>query len=241
MRIAFSTGAGISVPSGIRPYRGTGGIYTENPELEQSLTAANWHTSPSKVLAACDKMRDAIDLCVPNAAHHAIARLQDYHDVTVITQNVDDLHNEAGSRNVIELHGNLWQYVCSECGNWADKDQIIESGVLPKYCEFCPDEDFALMRPNVVLFGENLTPGSMADALLAIESADVIVSVGTSASVQPASFLLDLANERAYMGECKFYHLSLDRPEANLWKAVFVQGSAEITVPALCEKLEKLK
>jgi NAD-dependent deacetylase len=214
-KIVFSTGAGISVPSGIPPYRGTGGIYTDNPELEQALTANNMFYARSQVLNAIEKMKSIVDACKPNAAHVAIAELEQYHDVTVITQNVDNFHLLAGSSKVLELHGNLY------------RERIDEI-----------DEDE--MRPDVVLFGELLPEDIFHEAVLAVENADVVVAVGTSATVYPAASLLDIANDRAYLEgpKFKFYYLSLDAPEAYFGFAKIQLGSADVLVPDMCEYLK---
>lgn len=214
-KIVFTTGAGISVPSGIRPYRGVGGIYTENPELEQLLTSHNYNVMQARVLAAIEEMKDLLRDCFPNAAHFAIAELEAYHDVLVITQNVDNLHIEAGSSpdRVVELHGNIHRQR--------------------------PDDDGEL-RPDVVLFGENLPDGLFVRAANAIEDADVVVAIGTSGDVSPANMLLDIANDRAYRRECKFYYINLDKPEVYVPFAKMIHESAETAVPTLCEQLKEL-
>lgn len=211
-KIVFSTGAGISVPSGIPPYRGTGGIYTENPELEQMLDASKLAHSRSRVFDAVAKMRSIVDQCKPNAAHYAISELQDHHDVTVITQNVDGFHIAAGSKTVLELHGNLY------------REHFDDDGP----------------RPSVVLFGEDLPAGVFNDALLAVENSDVFIAVGTSGTVWPAATLLDVANDRKYMEgpNFKFFFINADRPEINLPFARLALGSADELVPDLCEYLK---
>jgi NAD-dependent deacetylase len=215
VKIVFTTGAGISVPSGISAYRGKEGIYTKNPGLEQSLTADNMRYYPERVKAAIQKMRDSIALGKPNAAHHAIVQLEHYHDVLVITQNVDGYHKKAGSTKVIELHGNIWE----------EYDDPYHRGQK---------------RPNVVLFEEDLPEGAFNKALTAVEDADVVVAVGTSGTVYPAVHLLKSANNKAKVVKTPFYYLSMDHPETRLQYAEKRFGSADVTVPALCEELKSL-
>lgn len=210
-RIVFTTGAGISVPSGIPPYRGTGGIYTENPQLEQLLHAKNLNTQYQKIVDGIDAMKAIIESCAPNKAHYAIAELEHYHDITVITQNVDDFHNQAGSTNVIELHGNI------------HKTRLHTDGDP---------------RPDVVLFGEDLNNDLFMAAMNAVENADVIVAVGTSGDVAPANQILDIANDKAFHHECAFYYIAIDKPEMYLPFAYQILLSAEYSVPTLCETLK---
>lgn len=233
MKIAFTTGAGISVPSGIPPYRGTGGIYTENPQLEYELTATNWVKNRKSIYDHVDQVRTLLKDKEPNAAHTAIAQLEEHFDVTVITQNIDNLHYRAGSRNVIELHGNIFCLRCPDCG------QIFEEA--PWGSIECPMCEGVEVRPSVVLFGEDLPPGAFNEALLAVENADVVVAIGTSGTVWPAASLLEIANERAYQEKSNFafFYLSVDKPEMYLPFAKAIYGSAEITVPELCRELKE--
>lgn len=210
-RIVFFTGAGISVPSGLPTYRGTNGIYTKNPELPQQLTYDNWLTHPEVVLEATARMRELVEVAAPNPAHLAIAKLEENLacNVVVVTQNVDNLHTAAGSTVVHELHGNLFKYKTDPVGT----------------------------RSTAVLFGENLDGDVWDAAEEAVQSADVVVAVGTSGDVIPAAYLLDQANENAHRKKCKFYYLSLDPPERYLPFPEKLYGSAEVIVPYLCKHL----
>lgn len=169
MNIVFITGAGISAPSGIRTYRGEGGLWTENPELENKLNFHNLHRKDIKSLITqySKESREMMKDAQPNAAHIAIAQLEVKHNVTVITQNVDGLHTKAGSTNVIEMHGNIWR----------DKTD--------------PD---GFERPDVVMFGENLNGEDWDRAELAVGLADYVYIVGTSAVVWPVANLFEIAS-----------------------------------------------
>lgn len=233
MKIVFNTGAGISVPSGIPCYRGPNGIYTKNPELEQSLTAEVYAKNPLQVFNAIVNMQELISKTQPNAAHIAIAELEKYHDVTVITQNVDNLHNVAGSTNVIELHGNIFFLKCLDCG------QIFQEAPWGSIgCFICEGIN---LRPNVVLFGEDLPADAFKKAYSAVADADVIVTVGTSGDVTPANTFLDLANDRAYHHKAKFYYINLDKPLMYVPFAQMIFESAEIAVPNLYDALKIFK
>lgn len=209
MKIVFTTGAGISVPSGIPPYRGTGGIYTENPDLEQLLTIETYRQNPQLVIAQIEKVRKQLSDKKPNPAHYAIAELEAYFEVTVITQNIDFLHKQAGTTDLLELHGNIYTSKLDENGH---------------------------ARPTAVLFGEDLPADVYQEAVYAMENADVIVAVGTSGTVAPASYLLDIANDRAYMEKIPFYYLSVDPPERYLPFSMQQLESADISVPRLCNQ-----
>lgn len=222
-RIVFSTGAGISVPSGIPPYRGKGGIY-EDSEVENKVSAHTFNTARYVVEKHIVEMQNKIKNCQPNAAHLAIAELEKDHDVTVITQNIDNLHILAGSTNVIELHGNIFKTRMTErtIFNMMDEDWVTEE------------------RPDVVLFGENIDAEKWRKAWAATEDSDVFIAIGTSASVWPARDLLDMANDRKYIQSIPFLFMSTDAPPQDLHFATFVEGSAEITVPEVCKQINVL-
>lgn len=211
-KIVFLTGAGISAPSGIATYRGKDGIYTNQPELESLLNVKNLSGARQKELFEYTTgLRDYIAEREPNAAHHAIAALQSDHEVLVVTQNIDNLHIRAGSTDVIELHGNLF------------RDVERPTGVI---------------RPDVVFFGEYLTAGLMDRALDSLLRAEIIVAIGTSATVYPAATLMELASEQAFFKkDCSFYVLGMEPPEMHLPYSKFVEGSCDETLPRLIAAL----
>ena len=222
--IVFFTGAGISVPSGIPPYRGKGGLY-EDPNIENIVSYNTWCLHPEIVIDHVENMKEKVSSCQPNAAHYAIAELEKLHDVTVITQNIDDLHIKAGSTKVFELHGNIFR-------TRPETKTSTENGFITV--------EVTIDRPDVVLFGENLDQALWHKAWAATEAADVFISVGTSAQVWPARDLLDIANDRKYIEHVPFLFLSMDPPPQDLHFATFVEGSAEVTVPQVCEQIDVL-
>jgi NAD-dependent deacetylase len=151
-------------------------------------TPTAFATDPKLVWEFYNWRRDLVSRAEPNPAHHALAALERRGPgLTLITQNVDRLHQRAGSRNVLELHGNLDDVRCTGCGRTSDRTGVVLPA-LPR-CEHCG----ALVRPAVVWFGEPLPPGVWAAAQDAVLRADVLLVVGTSAVVYPAAGLVPAA------------------------------------------------
>jgi NAD-dependent deacetylase len=180
-RIAVMTGAGVSADSGIPTFRGAGGLWREY-RAEELATPEAFRRDPRLVWEWYEWRRGLIRDASPNAAHEAIARLE---DAAIVTQNVDDLHARAGSRDVIELHGNIFRVRCVREGN--PRLHIDAFDEMPPHCE-CG----ALLRPDVVWFGETLPQDSIARAVDAIRSADLLLVIGTSGVVYPAAGFVTL-------------------------------------------------
>jgi NAD-dependent deacetylase len=183
-RVAVLTGAGVSAESGIPTFRdGVTGLW-EQFDVETLASPAGFRADPARVWAWYADRRRAMDAALPNAAHLAIAELERrVPDFTLMTQNIDHLHQRAGSRDVIELHGSIHRARCSACRvhdlSW-DAD-----GPLPPRCPACG----GLLRPDVVWFGELLPQELVHQAAIAAIRADVFLSVGTSGLVEPAASL----------------------------------------------------
>jgi NAD-dependent deacetylase len=173
------TGAGISVASGLRPYRGKGGLWDEQPELEELATAEGLARDPHGVWRAFGPMRRIAKEAQPNAAHFALAKLEERVPLAILTQNVDGLHQRAGSKNVVELHGTLFETKCDRCGRVRPDDVPHETAPT---CE-CG----ALERLKVVLFDEALDVDVERAARDAIRGCDLFVAIGTSGTVYPAA------------------------------------------------------
>ena len=186
-RIVAFTGAGISVESGIPTFRGPEGLWRRF-RAEDLATAGAFERNPTLVWEWYDSRRQAMAIAQPNAGHHALASLERRApEFTLITQNIDGLHDRAGSRNVLKLHGDIWTVRCTGCGRESQDDRTPLPD-LPPRCE-CG----ALLRPAVVWFGEFLPPGVWSKAEHASARADVFLIVGTSAVVHPAAGLIDVA------------------------------------------------
>lgn len=181
-KLIVLTGAGMSADSGLSTFRDSGGLW-EGYDIEEVATIDGWNRNPEQVLDFYNKRRKQAAEAAPNNGHLALAELEDFFDVTVITQNVDDLHERAGSTNVIHLHGMLRQARSSD-----DPDLVTDIGAS----EISPGdkaEDGSLLRPNVVWFGEPVPMISAAADY--VQTAEIFVVIGTSLVVYPAASLTD--------------------------------------------------
>ncbi len=178
------TGAGVSAESGVPTFRGEEGLWRRH-RADELATPTAFRRDPLLVWEWYDWRRRLIDQCRPNPAHHTLASMEQALNVfTLITQNVDGLHQAAGSNNVLELHGNIWRLRCTAC-NHVCEDHRVPLPDLPPPCPQCGQ----LLRPDVVWFGESL-PGEILDtAWAAAERCRTILVIGTSATVQPAASL----------------------------------------------------
>lgn len=179
--IVVLTGAGISADSGLKTFRDSGGLW-EGHSIDDVATIDGWVRDKKKVLEFYNKRREQASLAKPNAAHTAITDLQEKYLVSVITQNVDDLHEQAGTTNVVHLHGML-----REARSENDPDLIIDIGSNPiRMGDLASDG--TQLRPNVVWFGE---PVPMIEVAAEIAmKADIFIVIGTSLAVYPAAGLI---------------------------------------------------
>jgi NAD-dependent deacetylase len=193
-RITVVTGAGISAASGVPTFRGAGGLW-RNYSAEQLATPEAFRRDPKLVWEWYEWRRERIATCLPNAAHEVLAawslRLPGF---SLVTQNVDGLHERAGTRNVIRFHGSIWEVLCwqgcpSSPGRW--RDDRVPLSELPPPCPHCD----GILRPGIVWFGEGIDPDILERATDAAKC-DLFMSVGTSAVVYPAAGLLIEARSR---------------------------------------------
>jgi NAD-dependent deacetylase len=185
--VAVLTGAGISAESGVPTFRGPGGLWRQY-RPEELATPEAFRRDPRLVWEWYDWRRQRIAQARPNAGHEALVRLERSKPrFWLITQNVDGLHERAGSRRVIKLHGDIWLVRCVACGR-EQRDERVPLPELPPRCA-CG----GLLRPGVVWFGEALPPGAWEAAEQAVREAEVLLVVGTSAVVYPAAGLIPLA------------------------------------------------
>jgi len=182
-RITVLTGAGISAESGVPTFRGSGGIW-RNYQVTDVATPQAFARDPELVWEFYNWRRDLISKVTFNLGHEALVKLEKHvNDFTLITQNVDGLHREAGSRRLLEIHGNLWEVKCTQC-DLVTMDRSQNMGTLPK-CSKCG----GLLRPHVVWFGESLDPDIIRKAIEASQNCECMLIVGTSGVVQPAASL----------------------------------------------------
>lgn len=187
-KIVILTGAGISAESGIQTFRDGGGLW-ENHPVEQVATPEGFAADPVLVHRFYNLRRAALSAVAPNAAHIALARLQSEFagQVTLVTQNVDDLHERGGSSDVIHMHGELLSAFCSACNHrWRQAEDLT----VETLCPACQTRGGP--RPDIVWFGE--MPYQMDRIERALESCDLFVSIGTSGAVYPAAGFVQLAH-----------------------------------------------
>lgn len=180
--VVFFSGAGCSAESGVPTFRGPDGLW-RNHRPEDLATPRAFSRDPNLVWEWYNWRRGLIARCQPNPAHIVAARLADrFNTATVITQNVDALHQLAGAADVIELHGSIWELRCTGCGA-SRIDRTADLDPLPPVCESCG----SLFRPGVVWFGESLPMDALQRTQAAMERCDLLFVVGTSAVVYPAA------------------------------------------------------
>jgi len=188
--IAVLTGAGISAESGVPTFRGAGGLW-RSFRPEDLATPEAFQRDPRLVWEWYNWRRELVAKAKPNPGHEALANLEARKaKFTLITQNVDGLHDSAGSKNILKLHGDIWRVRCTRCArSWSDRNvPLVE---LPPRCE-CG----ATARPDIVWFGEPLPSGAWNQAWQAVRSAELLFVIGTSGIVYPAADLVPLALEQ---------------------------------------------
>lgn len=187
-RVVVFTGAGVSAESGLATFRGAGGLW-EGHRVEEVATPEAFARDPLLVWRFYAMRRENARKAQPNPGHKAIAQLEElFPSVVVVTQNVDGLHQRAGSKRVLELHGSLWRIRCASCGQ-ERREERVPLPQLPPRCALCG----GLERPAVVWFGEVLPEAVFAEAEKACSQADAMLVVGTSGVVWPAAGLVELA------------------------------------------------
>lgn len=223
--ICVLTGAGVSAESGVPTFRDKNGLW-RNHDPMQLATPEAFAATPALVWEFYNHRRRCIAAVEPNAGHLALAALERrLHDCTLATQNVDRLHQKAGSRNVLELHGDLWTTRCTACGV-RQEDSTHDLGARP-LCPACG----GLLRPNVVWFGELLPQDAWGQALAAAKRCQVMLVAGTSATVQPAASLALMAREHgARVISCNLESTALSKAAD-----IALQGKSGELLPLLLE------
>jgi len=187
-KLVVLSGAGVSAESGISTFRDSDGLW-ENYDVMEVASIEGWYQNPELVIEFYNQRRTQLANVEPNEAHKIIAELENYYDVTVVTQNVDDLHERAGSTQIIHLHGELTK-VCSD----DRKKHVSDIGYSTfKFGDLAPDGQ--LLRPFIVWFGEDVPLINKAAEI--VSQADIILIIGTSLNVYPAAGLLYSARKDA--------------------------------------------
>ena len=229
-RVTVLTGAGVSAASGVPTFRGSGGLW-KSFRPEDLATPQAFARDPSTVWEWYDWRRGLIAGCAPNAAHHVLASWsRRWPRFTLITQNVDGLHERAGTGRVVRLHGSIWEVGCwDDCGRtprrWRDDRVPIAP---PPQCDACG----GLLRPGVVWFGESLDPRDISAATDAADC-DVFLTIGTSAIVYPAAGLLDIARAHG----ATTVEINPDATAATATVDVALAARAEEALPAIDGKV----
>jgi NAD-dependent deacetylase len=223
-KIVVFSGAGISAESGIRTFRDSGGLWEEYDIMEVA-SIQGWHKDPALVQDFYNQRRKQLAACQPNPAHYALVKLEQKYRVEIITQNVDDLHDRAGSSNIIHLHGELTK-VRSE--RYEKPVYDIGYGEI-KMGDKC--EKGHQLRPHIVWFGEAV-PLMMTAASLT-QNADILIIVGTSLNVYPAASLIEMAPTTI----SKYWIDPEAQPLKQVQNLIPIREKAGVALPVLVEEL----
>ncbi|MFN3873495.1 MAG: SIR2 family NAD-dependent protein deacylase [Ignavibacterium sp.] len=229
-KIVFFTGAGISAESGIPTFRGKDGIWNKlKPEELANFNA--FMRNPQMVWEWYNHRKKIIHESKPNAGHIAIAEFEKYFDdVTVVTQNIDNLHRRAGSSKIYELHGNIERNYCIKCHTFYNEDLDFSEGVPKCKCG-------GLIRPDVVWFGEFLPADQLEASEKAAINSDIFFVVGTSAVVYPAAGLVYTAKRSgSYIVE-----VNIEETEVSSIADISFFGEAGKVLPEILDEVRKVK
>lgn len=226
-KLVILSGAGMSQESGLKTFRDMGGLW-EQYDVTQVASPEAWQQNPELVLRFYNERRKQLWEAKPNAGHRAIAELEKWFDVDVITQNVDDLHEQAGSSRVLHLHGEL-----RKARSTADPNLVytLQHWVL-KLGDTC--EKGSQLRPHIVWFGEPVP--AIEKAIRIAQEADIFVVAGTSLAVYPAASLIHFVTPGI-----PAFVIDPDSPKVNQKDAVYIQEKAVKGIEILKSKLEILK
>ena len=221
-KIVILSGAGISAESGLRTFRDSDGLW-ENHRIEDVATPEAWFKDPELVLKFYNDRRKQVNEAKPNDAHFALAKLESHYEVNIITQNIDDLHERAGSSNVHHLHGEI-----NKARSTSDPSLIYKLDHWEmKMGDTC--DQGSQLRPHIVWFGEAVP---MIEYVIPyVETADKLLVIGTSLAVYPAAGLLSLANQAGAWS----IGVNLEPPANNTHLDQFYQGLAGQILPDLVE------
>ncbi|TET72763.1 MAG: NAD-dependent deacylase [Candidatus Aminicenantes bacterium] len=229
-QIVVLTGAGISAESGIPTFRGEEGLWKQY-RAEDLATPIAFIKDPKLVWEWYDWRRGIIASKKPNAGHKILGRWEKiFPNFILITQNIDGLHQKAGSKNILELHGNIWKVRCTEERTITENHDIpLEE--IPPHCPDCG----ALLRPHVVWFGESLSSSVLYKAFQVSSSCEIIFSIGTSAVVQPAASLPLAAAE----ANAKIVEINPDPTPLTSYADFSFRGKAGEILPLINKELNK--
>lgn len=222
--LVILSGAGISAESGLKTFRDHNGLWN-NHAIEEVATSQAFHKNPELVLQFYNERRAQLQKATPNRAHVSLVALEAYFDVTIITQNVDDLHERAGSSHVIHLHGEL-----TKARSVTNELEIISIGYAPiSLGQLSPSGD--VLRPHIVWFGEEVP--LISEAAKICQTAQIVMVVGTSLNVYPAAGLIYECAEN-----CAIYYIDPKASEGSVPSGVALMNEkATVGVPQLVQQL----
>lgn len=228
MKIVILTGSGISAESGIPTFRGSDGLWN-GYNVTDVATPEGYYRNKQLVLDFYNERRKDVSLVEPNEAHFAIAKLQksNMHEVMLITQNVDDLHERAGSKNVLHMHGSLANAICAKCG------EVFPANEHMLVTDPCPECGETQVRPDIVWFGE--IPYYMDEIDYQLRNCDIFVSIGTSGNVYPAAGFVKIAKKK----KAKTVELNLEATGNYYDFSQRKLGLATVVVPEWVEEILK--
>ncbi|TFH07711.1 MAG: NAD-dependent deacylase [Candidatus Thorarchaeota archaeon] len=229
-KISAFTGAGISVDSGIPDFRSEGGLWKRFDPLEHA-TRESFMRDPTKFWTMGRELAETIVKAKPNDAHLALATLEEQGKLAgIITLNIDNLHQSAGNKRVIELHGNYLCAHCIECNEEYFGKTVHESvaqGEIPPKCEKCG----GILKSDAILFGEPLPQEPMAQAIELCRDTDLMIVIGTSLTVYPAAFLPQLAKDAG----AKIILISLEGINKDNVADIVLRGRATDILPMITD------
>jgi len=230
-RVAVLTGAGVSAESGVPTFRASDGLW-EGHRIEDVATPTGFARDPELVWKFYNARRANVATVKPNAGHLALARLEEHfgENFTLVTQNVDGLHQQAGSRNVLEIHGSLRETRCLSCAKVEHRGlEVLEERPTCPHCG-------GGLRPNIVWFHEMLPEKIWTDAQYSAGLCDVLLVVGTSAVVYPAASLIPIAKSTRYRG-ATIIECNLTPTAASAEADIGLYGPSGESLPALLNLL----
>lgn len=229
-KIIALTGAGISVDSGIPDFRSEGGLW-ERYDPHEYATIESFNRNPLKFWTMGRELAETILQAEPNSAHRALTKLESSKKlIGIITQNIDNLHQAAGSKRIVELHGNYLRAHCTQCSKEYVGEEIhqrVVNGEIPPKCDECQ----GVLKSEAVLFGEPLPEKAMSEAVELCREADLMLVIGSSLTIYPAAFLPQLAKNAG----AKIILINLEGINRDNVADIVIKGRATEVIPKLVD------